>query len=263
MAEEAVNFEPESKRPRISLEPSETKLLPGTDNQASEEHNDKLSSCVQRTDTEGKKLENASLTAAEHVVEAQDKVIKGETNLEDGPPVRESPKRGPDTLKHASASEKDVGILEFVSNLPGFHGVLKQRYTDFIVSERDLQGNLVRLSDTSIPQEEKSIEFDLDILSVEEKEKIQQVVDDQEKKASVILSPDNDKEHRRLVHRAIRENFSSLGKNIFLIDSIMREVVESHSHYYLFLLIQLTLDNSNIQGKLKNFGVIRSLSYQG
>ena len=79
------------------------------------------------------------------------------------------------------------------------------------MSERDLKGNLVRLTDGSVPQNEKSKEFDLDILSEEDKDKIKTVADDEEKKMSVTLSPDDDKDHRRLVHRAIRENFSALG----------------------------------------------------
>ena len=126
-------------------------------------------------------------------------------------PSQVSAKTKPGSLKYVSVSEKDVGILEFVSSLPGFHGVLKQRYADFIVSERDLKGNLVRLTDVSVPQNEKSKEFDLDILSEEDKDKIKKVADDEEKKMSVTLSPDDDKDHRRLVHRAIRENFSALG----------------------------------------------------
>lgn len=41
-------------------------------------------------------------------------------------------------LKFLRVFDKDVGIFEFVSNLFGFYGVLKQRYIDFIVSECDL-----------------------------------------------------------------------------------------------------------------------------
>lgn len=209
MADEAENFEPDSKRPRIALESSEAKLQTGKDDQVSEETNEKLARRVQRNDIE-EKLENA-----EHVVGVSSEEtceIREETNLGNDGSVEDSSKKEFQALMVTGVSEKDVGILEFVSNLPGFHGVLKQRYTDFIVSERDLEGNIVHLTDTSIPQDEKTKEFDVDILSQDEKEKIQQVVDDEEKKISVTLTPDDDKEHRRLVHRAIRENFSSLGK---------------------------------------------------
>ena len=211
-----MNFEPESKRPRIALESSETNLLTGTNDQASEEANGELRGRIQRNDIQEKR-ENA-----EHVVRVTSEEtceLREGTNDENDGSVSDPSKSGVQALREASVSEKDVGILEFVSNLPGFHGVLKQRFTDFIVKERDIEGNLVHLTDTSIPQDEKTKEFDLDILSQEEKEKIQEVADDEEKKKSVTLSPDDDKEHRRLVHRAIRENFSSLGKEILSLTS--------------------------------------------
>ena len=133
--------------------------------------------------------------------------------------ANEYSREDPGALKFASVSDADVGIVEFVSRLPGFHGVLKQRYTDFLVSERDPEGNLVRLTDVSLPQKEKTKQFNLDILSPEDREKIQQVVDDETKSKSVILSPNDDKRNRTLVHRAIRENFSILG-NVTSLRSI-------------------------------------------
>ena len=212
MADEAANFEPELKRPRIALESSESTLQTGPGDQATEETRDELPGHIQKNDLE-KQLENVK-----HVVDAnlgETCEIREETNLEtNSSDIKSSYKGGVGPLKDTGVSEKDVGILEFASNLPGFHGVLKQRFTDFIVRERDLEGNLVRLTDTSVPQDAKKKEFELDVLSQEEKEKIQQVIDDEEKKISVTLAPDDDKEHRRLVHRAIRENFSILGKLI-------------------------------------------------
>lgn len=210
MADEAANFEPDSKRPRIALESSQSNRQTRTDDQAGEEKTYELPKCIRGKDTEGK-LERKNSTDQEHVRTD----TREEANPGDDTSVNESSKSGLDAVINSCVSEKDVGILEFVSNFPGFHGVLKQRYTDFIVNERDLQGNIVCLSDTSIPQGDKTKEFDLSILSVEEKEKIQKVVDDEEKKISVTLSPDDDKDHRRLVHRAIRENFSFLGKENF------------------------------------------------
>lgn len=178
-----MDFEPSSKRPRISLKLRETDPLEVV------KHNDatKETECVQGEMGE----------------------ISGE-----GWNASESSVCKPAIL-NASVSEKDVGIVEFVSNLPGFHGVLKQRFTDFVVNERDLQGSLARLTDVSVPLREKSEEFHLDILSAEDKEKIQEVIDDEQRKKSAILSPDDDKQHRRLVHRVIRENFSLLGKPVF------------------------------------------------
>ncbi|CAH1427926.1 unnamed protein product [Lactuca virosa] len=39
--------------------------------------------------------------------------------------------------------ESDVGISCYISPLPGFRGILKQRYSEFIVNEVDLDGNVV------------------------------------------------------------------------------------------------------------------------
>jgi len=209
MADEIVDLEPESKRPRISLESTETKLGTNKDNSKATETTQDLSGCVLGQKSGEKVKQSTNLSGADQHVQNNEE-IKEISGKGENEPVSTSSDAKPGFFTSASVSEKDVGILEFVSNLPGFHGVLKQRYTDFIVSERDLEGNLVRLTDVSVPQEEKSKEFELDILSSEEKEKIQQVVDDEEKKKSVTLLPDDDKEHRRLIHRAIRANFPFL-----------------------------------------------------
>jgi len=219
MADEVVDFEPDSKRPRIALEASQSSLQTGTNDQNGDKKTDEIPMSVQGKDPAGN-LERKDSTDPEHVRNnrpGQTRNIIEEENPENDVSVNESSKSGLDAVIDTCVSEKDVGILEFVSNFPGFHGVLKQRYTDFIVSERDLEGNIVRLSDTKIPHGDKTKEFDLSILSQEEREKIQKVVDDEEKKISVTLSPDDDKDHRRLVHRAIRENYSFLGKDDFIM----------------------------------------------
>ena len=217
MADEAVNYEPDSKRPRIALESSQSNLHTETNDKTSEENTYELPKFVQGKDTDGKERKDS--TDPDHVRDQSPKArnIRDEENPEKDASVNESSKSGLDAVIDTCVSEKDVGILEFVNNFPGFHGVLKQRYTDFIVGERDLQGNIVRLTDTSIPQGDKTKEFDLEILSLEEKEKIQKVVDDEKKDLSVTLSPDDDKDHRRLVHRAIRENYSFLGTKDFIM----------------------------------------------
>ena len=204
--EQGVNFEPESKRPRISVESTST-----VHQSANEELKTKQTQCESREKLNPEKSACPVQHVSEHVqndnLNKTEEVFDGDEKK----PSQVSAKTKRGSLKYVSVSEKDVGILEFVSSLPGFHGVLKQRYADFIVSERDLKGNLVRLTDVSVPQNEKSKEFDLDILGEEDKDKIKKVADDEEKKMSVTLSPDDDKDHRRLVHRAIRENFSALG----------------------------------------------------
>ncbi|GMF72857.1 unnamed protein product [[Candida] boidinii] len=49
-------------------------------------------------------------------------------------------------------TEKDVGITEFVcKNVTRINGVLKERYSDFLVNEIDMDGNVVHLLDEGIP----------------------------------------------------------------------------------------------------------------
>ncbi|GME97293.1 unnamed protein product [[Candida] boidinii] len=49
-------------------------------------------------------------------------------------------------------TEKDVGITEFVcKNANRINGVLKERYSDFMVNEIDMDSNVVHLLDEGIP----------------------------------------------------------------------------------------------------------------
>ena len=214
MADEDALQQPECKRPRLITESKETILDNANDCKNITEGdggNFDVVDCKKREENANKTL-SFGLDTNQHV---QSEEKKETENLLEGINTSESANEysrdNPGALKFASVSDADVGIVEFVSRLSGFHGVLKQRYTDFLVSERDPEGNLVRLTDVSLPQKEKAKQFNLDILSPEDREKIQQVVDDETKSKSVILSPNDDKRNRTLVHRAIRENFSMLG----------------------------------------------------
>ncbi|KAL0397352.1 UNVERIFIED_CONTAM: Pseudouridylate synthase 7 [Sesamum calycinum] len=66
-----------------------------------------------------------------------------------------------------SVEESDVGILCYISHLPGFRGILKQRYSDFIVNEVDLDGNVVHLTSLEAPSE----------IAEEKKEKLVDLLD--------------------------------------------------------------------------------------
>ena len=43
--------------------------------------------------------------------------------------------------------ERDAGITLYLSDLPGFTGQIKQRYTDFLVNEITMEGEVVHLVD--------------------------------------------------------------------------------------------------------------------
>lgn len=47
--------------------------------------------------------------------------------------------------------EKDIGVTEYVGTTPGFNAVIKSRFSDFQVNEIDLDGKIVKLTDTSLP----------------------------------------------------------------------------------------------------------------
>ncbi|KAL0154380.1 hypothetical protein M9458_050346, partial [Cirrhinus mrigala] len=55
-----------------------------------------------------------------------------------------------DMMKHG-LSEADVGILKFISEHKGFSGILKERYSDFVVHEINKEGKNVHLDDLSVP----------------------------------------------------------------------------------------------------------------
>ncbi|KAF8388099.1 hypothetical protein HHK36_026765 [Tetracentron sinense] len=58
-----------------------------------------------------------------------------------------------ETVPMKTLEEADVGIFCYISQLPGFRGVLKQRYADFIVNEVDSDGNVVHLTSLDAPPE--------------------------------------------------------------------------------------------------------------
>ncbi|KAJ0982515.1 hypothetical protein J5N97_010770 [Dioscorea zingiberensis] len=129
--------------------------------------------------------------------------------------------------------EPDVGILCYVSSLPGFRGVLKQRYSDFIVNEVDLDGKVVHLTSFDLPadiSEEKdegknppcsdkdysgeiesfrslSGEADTELLRVFLEEITGSEANDV---PPIVLSPDSDKSHRAEVHNFFKRNFKFL-----------------------------------------------------
>lgn len=54
--------------------------------------------------------------------------------------------------------EKDVGITYYISQLPGFKGQIKQRYTDFLVNEITREGEVVHLTDKGFKVPKKKVE---------------------------------------------------------------------------------------------------------
>ncbi|KAK1439398.1 hypothetical protein QVD17_05216 [Tagetes erecta] len=132
----------------------------------------------------------------------------------------------------APLEESDVGISCYISPLPGFRGILKQRYSDFVVNEVDLDGNVVHLTSLEAPTEIaeepetkmtgqlngdhgaeiesfRALAGDVDANSL--KEFIDKIRSDVEDGAtSIVLSPSSDKVHRTAVHNFFKERLKFL-----------------------------------------------------
>ncbi|XP_056166042.1 multisubstrate pseudouridine synthase 7 isoform X2 [Syzygium oleosum] len=131
--------------------------------------------------------------------------------------------------------ESDVGIVCYISNLPGFRGILKQRYSDFIVNEVDLEGNVVRLTTLDAPPEPVHIaegnetnasdhlnkSYDAEIESFRtlagepDADLLQGFIaritsGAEESLSPTVLSPNSDKIHRTAIHNYFKEKFKFL-----------------------------------------------------
>ncbi|XP_066364846.1 multisubstrate pseudouridine synthase 7-like isoform X1 [Miscanthus floridulus] len=135
--------------------------------------------------------------------------------------------------RSTSLSEAEAGISCFASSLPGFRGVLKHRYADFIVHEVARDGALVQLTSFDLPTECVDVnEEDKAAPSAEADhsqalESFRSLCGDADCNAlkgllervsaggdsdvsPVILSPDADKAHRSEVHNFFKKTFKFL-----------------------------------------------------
>ncbi|GMY20993.1 multisubstrate pseudouridine synthase 7 [Fagus crenata] len=137
------------------------------------------------------------------------------------------------TLMATNIDESKVGIFCFISKLPGFRGILKQRYSDFIVNEVDREGNVVHLTSLDAPQEigEETVSTIDDTTNTKsyasEIESFRSLAGDSDAKcledfinqinsgvqddiSPIVLSPDSDKSHRTAMHNFFKQNFKFL-----------------------------------------------------
>lgn len=109
--------------------------------------------------------------------------------------------------------EKDVGITEYISKHAGFQGVIKQRYSDFLVSEIDLNGQVVKLTNFDLPPEEVIVKTNQDVSDVlndSDMEKLNKLIESGNKTETVMIEVDADKDKRAKIHKAIATGFSGL-----------------------------------------------------
>ncbi|CAG08629.1 unnamed protein product, partial [Tetraodon nigroviridis] len=112
-----------------------------------------------------------------------------------------------DMMKHG-LTEVDVGILKYVSDHEGFSGILKERYSDFVVHEINKLGKIVHLDDLSIPADAAE---ETDVLTEEQKKQLEDLQLYRNKEGCVSIKVVEDtKERRTLVHKAIKIQFPGL-----------------------------------------------------
>eukprot|EP00257_Ricinus_communis_P013254 XP_015570652.1 multisubstrate pseudouridine synthase 7 isoform X1 [Ricinus communis] len=132
--------------------------------------------------------------------------------------------------------ESDVGISCYISKVPGFRGILKQRYSDFIVNEVDNNGNVVHLTSLHVPREivevaeerEEEITNQVGKNYAAEIESFRELAGDADTQrleafinqvisednciniSPILLSPDSDKAHRTATHNFFKEKLKFL-----------------------------------------------------
>lgn len=120
-----------------------------------------------------------------------------------------------DMMKHG-LSESDVGIYKFISDHEGFSGILKERYSDFVVHEINKDGKIVALDDLSVPADVEESSSDLSnaecpVLTEEQKLQLSELQLFKNKEGNVSIEVVEDsKENRTLLHKAVKTLFPGL-----------------------------------------------------
>ncbi|XP_010585642.2 pseudouridylate synthase 7 homolog isoform X1 [Loxodonta africana] len=151
---------------------------------------------------EGKKNSDAQL---------EDEEEEEEDGLSEEGEEEEEVESFADMMKHG-LTELDVGITKFVSSHQGFSGILKERYSDFVVHEIGKDGRISHLDDLSVPVDEEDPSEDVfTVLTAEEKQRLEELQLFKNKETSVAIEVIEDtKEKRTVIHQAIKSLFPGL-----------------------------------------------------
>ncbi|XP_063304199.1 pseudouridylate synthase 7 homolog isoform X1 [Pelobates fuscus] len=116
-----------------------------------------------------------------------------------------------DMMKHGLI-ELDVGITKFVSSHEGFSGILKERYSDFIVHEIGKNGKISYLNDLSVPADKEDPSEEIySVLSADDKKSLEELQLYKNKETNVAIEVvDDTKEKRTIIHQAIKGLFPGL-----------------------------------------------------
>lgn len=197
------------KRPLPSEDPTidEAKKQKLSENDFTDESVDKLQEPVVQT----QKANVTEITAEAPLAKAaEDDGSEGEELLE-GEPDDGDPESFADMMKHG-LTELDVGITKFVSAHEGFSGILKERYSDFVVHEIGKDGKIINLNDLSVPADDEDPSVDIySVLSEDEKKRLEdlQLFKNKESKVAIEVVDDS-KEKRTVIHQAVKGLFPGL-----------------------------------------------------
>uniref|UniRef100_A0A4W4GTY2 Pseudouridylate synthase 7 homolog n=1 Tax=Electrophorus electricus TaxID=8005 RepID=A0A4W4GTY2_ELEEL len=112
-------------------------------------------------------------------------------------------------MMKSGLSEVDAGIHKFVSDHKGFSGILKERYSDFLVHEIGKEGKVVQLDDLSVPVETEPAECQT--LTEEQKQQLSDLQLFKNKEGNVAIEVEEDsKEKRTLLHKAVKTLYPGL-----------------------------------------------------
>ncbi|XP_074840256.1 pseudouridylate synthase 7 homolog [Carettochelys insculpta] len=146
----------------------------------------------------------------------KDDVIPNEEGEEEEDELEGSDEEGDpesfaDMMKHG-LTELDVGITKFVSSHEGFSGILKERYSDFVVHEIGKDGCISHLDDFSVPVDvEDPSEEIFTVLSDEDKRNLEELQLFKNKETSVAIEVIEDtKQKRTIIHQAVKSLFPGL-----------------------------------------------------
>ncbi|GFN76200.1 pseudouridylate synthase 7 homolog [Plakobranchus ocellatus] len=124
-------------------------------------------------------------------------------------------------------TEVEAGITEYFSDHTGFSAVLKQRYSDFNVNEIDQEGNVIHLTDMSLPSEEekqeddtakKAKEIDRSVIDEEYCSKLEALVNSKDMSGQVNIPAPEDKDMRTKIHLFIKQTYPLLETKTVEID---------------------------------------------
>merc|ERR1712188_117604 len=161
------------------------------------------------------KVEGSAATAAESIPSAS----------EPGSAQGDAPPQSPPRNDLATAEEREIraGITMFLGTAKGFTGLMKDRYSDFVVNEITKDGTVVHLTNMDVPSDGKDDESGssteeaagpslrdqlVEVLGEEQADRVLQFVREtpeaEQKKAKLVLPKEEDKDKRTKIHQALK-----------------------------------------------------------